>query len=387
MRKKHLFIVCAYILLSVEIAHGFKIQRIKSWPKDIRENKLNGPSRAFNRKLLVKISVYSPRVADGGHYNRTRKSIGLWESIIKVLSVLKYKFVAALFLLLKVLLGSKETTRRLGYKLRSTDVRDVSYVYVLECENGCFYVGSTKDIVSRWEEHTSSRGGSKWTSIYKPVRISHIEKVSNVHATGLELRLTAEHMLKHGVNRVRGAMWCGIQAFDSTSIPMLHSVIAHILGLNYKEVEMKLLSQLREFPNIPSSSSSSLKATGLKRKQMKPQMANTVNSSSRKGKMTPSDKISTSGISSVSIKSDMKPAINSTSSGCADITQSPTPTLSGQSNIKTMSVEFIALNDEQHVDEKEISTEKKVYWRKSLESYLSSNSTTTSTSSSVASQQ
>lgn len=377
MGRIHLFIVCAYTLLGVEFAHGFKIQQIRFCPEDLG-TKLNSPSRAFNRQLLTKISVYPPHVADSGYHHKTMKAVSLSARFIKVLSVLKYKVVAALFLLLKVLLGSKGNTRKLGYKLRSNDLRDVSYVYVLECENGCFYVGSTKDIVSRWEEHTSIRGGSKWTSIYKPVRISHIEEVSNAHIAGLELRLTAEHMLKHGVNRVRGAMWCGIQAFDSTSIPMLHSVIAHILGLNYKEVELKLLRQLRDSPNIPSSSS--LKVSGRKRKQMKPQMAFTVNSGSRKEKMTPSNKISTNDGSSVPIKNDIKQITNIESSCCTDTTQSST--LSEQFNEKKTSVEFIALNEEIQEDEKEIN-KKILYWRKSLESHLSNS--TTSTSSSVAS--
>jgi hypothetical protein len=374
MGKICLSIVCTCIFIGVEIVHGFKIQRIRSWQEDIRETetKQNGPRTAFNRQLLDKISVYSPRVADSGDRNRTMKAVSLWTSFVKVLSILKYKFVAALFLLLKVLLGSKGTTRSLGYKLRSTKDRNVSYVYVLECENGCFYVGSTKDIVSRWEEHTSTRGGSKWTSIYKPLRISHIEEVSNEHMTGLELRLTAEHMLEHGVNRVRGAMWCGVQAFDSTSIPMLHSVIAHILGLNYKEVELKLLRQLKESPNILPSSS--LKTTGLKRKKTEPHMKYNMNSSIRKGKMTPSHKRSAN---EVPLSSDMKPAANAISSGNADITQSPT--LSDQSIEEKASKEINSLNEELQRGEKDISTTK-LHWRKSLDSHLSKSTTGSSSS-------
>jgi hypothetical protein len=101
------------------------------------------------------------------------------------------------------------------------------------------------------------------------VRISHIEEVGSEYVTGVELRLTAESMLKYGVNRVRGAMWCGLNAFDPTSVPMLQSVIAHILGRNYKEVELAILEQLKEDPDIPPSRSSKAKRKQLKNPPIK----------------------------------------------------------------------------------------------------------------------
>jgi type I restriction enzyme R subunit len=49
------------------------------------------------------------------------------------------------------------------------------FVYVLECENGSYYIGQTENLEKRWQEHISGRG-AKWTKSYKPVRIIHYEE-------------------------------------------------------------------------------------------------------------------------------------------------------------------------------------------------------------------
>lgn len=49
------------------------------------------------------------------------------------------------------------------------------YVYVLECDNGSYYIGQTENIEKRYEEHFSGNG-AKWTKTHKPLQIIHFEE-------------------------------------------------------------------------------------------------------------------------------------------------------------------------------------------------------------------
>ena len=51
------------------------------------------------------------------------------------------------------------------------------YMYVIECDNGNYYIGQTSDIEKRWEEHTTGNA-AKWTKSYKPVKIIHYEELN-----------------------------------------------------------------------------------------------------------------------------------------------------------------------------------------------------------------
>jgi putative endonuclease len=48
----------------------------------------------------------------------------------------------------------------------------VYWVYMLECENGSFYTGYTKDMQARYLQHLNGKGGAKYTRANKPVRIA-----------------------------------------------------------------------------------------------------------------------------------------------------------------------------------------------------------------------
>lgn len=49
------------------------------------------------------------------------------------------------------------------------------FVYVLLCQDGSFYTGSTNDLAKRFETHQSGKGG-KYTRSHKPVKIIHTEE-------------------------------------------------------------------------------------------------------------------------------------------------------------------------------------------------------------------
>lgn len=52
------------------------------------------------------------------------------------------------------------------------------WVYILHCENNCFYTGYTKDLTKRYEAHLNGTA-SKYTRSFKPIKIAQCWKVTN----------------------------------------------------------------------------------------------------------------------------------------------------------------------------------------------------------------
>ena len=55
----------------------------------------------------------------------------------------------------------------------------IGYVYILECCDGSYYVGSTIDLQRRLEEHQSGQG-SRWTKGHLPVKLVYYEKYDRI---------------------------------------------------------------------------------------------------------------------------------------------------------------------------------------------------------------
>ncbi len=52
------------------------------------------------------------------------------------------------------------------------------FVYMLLCEDGSFYLGSTDDVQRRFLAHQSGRGAS-YTRSHRPVKVVYTEEVSD----------------------------------------------------------------------------------------------------------------------------------------------------------------------------------------------------------------
>jgi predicted GIY-YIG superfamily endonuclease len=83
-------------------------------------------------------------------------------------------------------------------------------LYVLELENGKYYVGTTHNLQRRFQEHVDG-AGSVWTRQHAPVAI---ERSVAVDGPLHEDRVTKELMFKHGINNVRGGSYCRIELDD-----------------------------------------------------------------------------------------------------------------------------------------------------------------------------
>ena len=83
-------------------------------------------------------------------------------------------------------------------------------LYVLELQNGKYYVGITHNLQRRYQEHVDGVG-SVWTKKYAPLAI---ERSVLVDGPLHEDRVTKELMLKHGIHNVRGGSYCRIDLDD-----------------------------------------------------------------------------------------------------------------------------------------------------------------------------
>ena len=83
-------------------------------------------------------------------------------------------------------------------------------LYVLQLENGKYYVGKSKDIIKRFEEHKSG-SGSAWTGKYKPIKIVEVRDLKDHHD---ENNTTKDYMKKYGIKNVRGGSYTQVTLPD-----------------------------------------------------------------------------------------------------------------------------------------------------------------------------
>ena len=79
-------------------------------------------------------------------------------------------------------------------------------VYVLELVDGKYYVGTSKNVTERYQQHIS-RKGSVWTKKYAPIRI--VEVLQNVDEFE-ENNIVKKYMATFGIENVRGGSYCTI---------------------------------------------------------------------------------------------------------------------------------------------------------------------------------
>mmetsp|Transcript_5115 Transcript_5115/g.14870 ORF Transcript_5115/g.14870 Transcript_5115/m.14870 type:complete len:444 (-) Transcript_5115:269-1600(-) len=143
--------------------------------------------------------------------------------------------------------------RGLKQKIRYAFYRNT--VYVLECEGDNYYVGSTSNRKQRYREHFEySRGGSKWTRRHKPIRVvAEYKRIPSRYLMGMEAQKTAETMIKHGVNNVRGASFSFARNFTTDDISSLTGFLGHYNQLDYKSLSKELFKVLPR-PDPPQRS-------------------------------------------------------------------------------------------------------------------------------------
>src|SRR6266446_5937610 len=84
-------------------------------------------------------------------------------------------------------------------------------VYVLECEQGKYYVGKTTNIEKRINDHLNGNG-SQWTKTYKP-KPEPIKVYKDCSAFD-EDKYTIEMMSIYGIDNVRGGTFTQMKLGD-----------------------------------------------------------------------------------------------------------------------------------------------------------------------------
>ena len=61
------------------------------------------------------------------------------------------------------------------------------WLYLLECDNGAFYTGYTKNLAIRYHQHKSGKQSAKYTRIYKPIKIAQCWRLFDTIGTALRV--------------------------------------------------------------------------------------------------------------------------------------------------------------------------------------------------------
>lgn len=148
-------------------------------------------------------------------------------------------------------------------------------IYVLECENGKFYVGSTSHKRQRFKQHMGTRGGSMWTRMHKVIRVlKQYKRVPSAYYLGLEAKVTAEYMLKFGVNNVRGAMFAQTRQYTQDDLEALTGFLGHYNDLKYTDVASALQKTLPLSTAVPKKSNGKQMKSRKKRRYSKNHFSN-----------------------------------------------------------------------------------------------------------------
>lgn len=83
----------------------------------------------------------------------------------------------------------------------------MAYIYVLLCDNNCYYIGKTyRDVKERVLEHFTNNG-SCWTKKYRPLKI--VETIQSNDKMD-EDKYTKKYMSLYGIDKVRGGSYTEI---------------------------------------------------------------------------------------------------------------------------------------------------------------------------------
>jgi predicted GIY-YIG superfamily endonuclease len=189
----------------------------------------------------------------------------------------KYHNYSFLQRLLESVILDKFRSLKTWIRLRITERHTV---YVMECQDQKWYIGSTSYRKKRFQQHFSDRGGSSWNRLYPVIRVAHeFRRVPPQYSLGLEAQVTAEYMLKYGVNQVRGAMFSETRNYTTSDVQALTGFLGHYNQLQYRELESELIATL------PQPSPQAITAKQAKQRARRSTFSNSK-TSCKKGKST-----------------------------------------------------------------------------------------------------
>ena len=91
-------------------------------------------------------------------------------------------------------------------KYSNNNINQPKSIYKILCEKGKIYIGSTKDIDRRMEEHFSGNG-AKVTKKFTPLSGEELFTVNGYFAEYVENKITKQYIRKVGYSKVRGGKY------------------------------------------------------------------------------------------------------------------------------------------------------------------------------------
>ena len=76
-------------------------------------------------------------------------------------------------------------------------------IYILKLDQGKYYVGKTKNVAQRYQEHLQGQG-SAWTRKYKPVKLDTVIENASPFDEDKQVKI---YMAKYGIQNVRGGTY------------------------------------------------------------------------------------------------------------------------------------------------------------------------------------
>ena len=61
------------------------------------------------------------------------------------------------------------------------------WIYILECTNGHYYTGYSKNLVKRFRQHLDGKANSRYTKSFRPVRIAQCWRFEGTVGTALKI--------------------------------------------------------------------------------------------------------------------------------------------------------------------------------------------------------
>ena len=61
------------------------------------------------------------------------------------------------------------------------------WLYLLECENGSFYTGYTKNLAIRYSQHKNGKQSARYTRSFKPIKIAQCWRLFDTIGTALKV--------------------------------------------------------------------------------------------------------------------------------------------------------------------------------------------------------
>lgn len=116
---------------------------------------------------------------------------------------------------IKRLLERKKTLQR---QIKANGCKPISseyfekpiILYALQLEDGCYYIGQTRNVDRRYKRHSKGKGAA-WTKLHKPLSVIETRNTKltiESEAARIEDDMTIEYALKYGSELVRGGGYC-----------------------------------------------------------------------------------------------------------------------------------------------------------------------------------